>query len=115
MSPHSQSQNQALVILTIATAAIGFGLFGVEFRTGGILLEYGMGPFLSRLKLGFGLVALIYYAAVLASVMKVLMQDDDVTSRQLVTGPLLRMYIEIAYIALIFVVGVFEEPVPNQQ
>ena len=37
MNNHSHRQNQVLTILTIATATIGFGLFGTDFQTKKIL------------------------------------------------------------------------------
>ncbi len=39
MSPQFHRQNQALTIMAIATATIGFGLFGANFNTGTILLD----------------------------------------------------------------------------
>ena len=50
MSPLYHRQNQALTILAIATATIGFGLFGADFNTGTILLDSGMTAFLARAK-----------------------------------------------------------------
>ena len=112
MTTHSNHQNQALTILAIATAAIGFGFFGVEFRTGGILLESGIGPFAARLKLGLGLMALAFYATTLAAVGKILI-DENATGKQVAYGPLFRMSLELLYVALIFIVGIFEEPATN--
>jgi hypothetical protein len=113
MSAHSNHQNQALTILTIATAAIGFGLFGSDFDTGTTLLEGGLSPTFARAKLGYGIVALGFYVTVLKSVREILMQSDNVTGRHIVEGPLSRMYAEMVFVALIFIVGAFEEPVPN--
>ena len=113
MSAHSNHQNQALTILTIATAAIGFGLFGSDFDTGTILLEGGLGPTFARAKLGCGVAALGFYVTVLKSVRDVLIQSDNVTGRHIVEGPLSRMYAEVAFVALIFLASAFEEPAAN--
>ncbi len=113
MTPHSNHQNQALTILAIATAAIGFGLFGAEFSTGQILFEPGLSGILARTKLGCGSMALVSYATVLASVAVIVMQDDNVTGRNVAEGPILLMSIEMTFVALILIIGVFEEPATN--
>ena len=111
MSPQFHRQNQALTIMAIATATIGFGLFGADFNTGTILLDSNLTASLARIKLDFGLAALISYASVLASVAAILRRRTNVTGRQLVAGPLHRMYLVLFFIGLIFVAGIFEGPV----
>ena len=68
MDPHSDYQGHALTILAIATAAIGVGLFRVNFRADDFLLEPGLGPLLAGIKLVLGLTALVSYVLLLASV-----------------------------------------------
>jgi hypothetical protein len=113
MNPHSNHQNQALTILAIATAAIGFGLFAAEFRTGTVLFGTGPGSDLARTKLLCGGAALVSYTAVLVSVGGIIAQDDSVTGRQVAQWPMFLMALEMAFIALIFIVGVFENPAPT--
>jgi hypothetical protein len=52
MSPLFHRQNQALTILAIATAVVGFGLFGADFNTGTILLDSSLTASLARAKIG---------------------------------------------------------------
>ena len=111
MSPLYHRQNQALTILAIATATIGFGLFGADFNTGTILLDSGMTAFLARAKVALGLAALLSYATVLVSVAGILRRRASITGQQLVSGPLYGTYLELFYIGFIFVAGIFEEPV----
>ena len=113
MSPHANHQNQALTILAIATAAIGFGLFAAEFRAGTVLFETGLGSDLARTKLLCGAAALVSYAAVLVSVAEIIAQDDNVNGRQVVRWPMFLMSLEMVFIALIFIVGVLEKPAPT--
>ena len=111
MSSQFHRQNQALTILAIATATIGFGLFGADFNTGKILLDSGLTASLARAKVALGVAALLSYATVLASVASILRRRTNITGQQLVTGPLQRTYLELFYIGLIFVAGIFEGPV----
>ena len=78
-------------------------------------MESGLGPTLARAKLGFAMLGLFFYAALLASVRNVLFQDRNVDSRKIAHGPLLRLYIVLAYISLIFILGVFEAPAANSE
>ena len=110
MNAHFHHQTIAIAILTIATAAIGAGLFTADFQTGEILLERGLSPFGARLKLGFAGLALAFYATVLKSVRDIFLRDQKVTSRQVAAGPLFRLYMVLGYISLIFIISVFEDP-----
>ncbi len=110
MKPNFHHQNQAFTILAIATASIGFGLFGADFQTGGALLESGPGSLLARIKLGFAGLALLFYGTLLILVRQIMIRDGSVNGRQVANGPLTNLYLVLAYIALIFVVGVIEEP-----
>ena len=99
-------QNQALVILAIATAAIGFGLFGIDLNlqtptADGTEIVF----FIARVVGIFG--ALGYYAAVLWSSSKLLMREDKITGSELVLGPLISMAAEMVSLAFIFLVDLF--------
>jgi CBS domain containing-hemolysin-like protein len=104
-------QSLSLTILAIATAAIGFGLFGVDFPTiAGLPDLEGPARFWAALKLICGAGGMISYASVLVAVGKILTQDSPVTGRQATLGPLLLMGVVMVFVALIFIIGVFEEP-----
>ena len=104
-------QSLSLTILAIATAAIGFGLFGVDFPTVASLPELqGPARFWAALKLICGAGGMISYASVVVAVGKILAQDSPVTGRQVALAPLLLMGVVVAFVALIFVIGVFQEP-----
>ena len=109
MNAQSQHfQSISVTILAIATAAMGFGLFGADFRPVANLPETRLESFLAVAKLLAGGLALLQYAAVLASVAKILIQDGNVSGRQVTLGPLVLMAVEMAFVAAIFVIGVFE-------
>ena len=100
-------QNQALAILAIATAAIGFGLFGVDFdlQTPTAANPDTVLAFAARLAGILG--ALVYYSAVLWSAAKLLIREDKITGRELILGPVVAMGGEMASLTLIFLVEVF--------
>ena len=115
MNPQTRHfQTLAVTILAIATAVIGFGLFGsdqlagIEFRgTSGMVLA-------ATLKLLLGLHALAQYGVLILSVGGLLRQRTTVTGQQVAHGPLLQMALVMASVALIYIIGVFEIPVdPN--
>ena len=103
----SDRQNQALAILAIATAAIGFGLFGADWelqaqgeQNKGISLIYVM-------QLVAILGAISYYFAVLWDAARILRQEDTVTGLELVQGPMLSMAGEMLCLAWLFLIRVF--------
>ena len=104
-------QSLSVTILAIATAAIGFGLFGADFHPVESLAAAGFATFLASAKLLSGGLALIHYSAVLVSVARILMQDTNATGRQVSLGPLVLMGLEMAFVAAIFVIGVFEQQI----
>ena len=104
-------QSLSVTILAIATAAMGFGLFGADFHPVESFAEVGFETFLAAAKLLSGGLALIHYLAVLVSVARMLVQDSNVTGRQVTLGPLVLMGAEIAFVAAIFVIGVFEQQI----
>ena len=87
MSPLFHRQNQALTILAIATATIGFGLFGADFNTGTILLDSSLTASLARAKIGLGIAALVSYATVLVSVAAILRRRTNVTGTTVGSRP----------------------------
>lgn len=100
-------QTLAVTILAIATAVIGFGLFGsdqladIEFQgTSEMVMK-------AVLKLLLSLHALAQYGVLLLSVGGLLSQQITVTGRQVANGPLLQVALVMASVALIFVIGIF--------
>ena len=114
METNSNRQNQALVILTIGTAVLGFGLFQVEFTIFPLFSDLESGfkrvEVFIMLKLLCGGLAAVWYIALFGSVRGILRRTDYVTGRQLTDGPLYRLGWGIWYVLLVFVIGVFEDP-----
>ena len=94
-------QSQAVAMLAVATGAIGFGLFGAEFRVST--------EFLPTLKLVAGGFVLVFYVAVAQSV-KDILESADVTGRDVATGPLVRLFLIVVYVACIFVADILDNP-----
>ena len=94
-------QSQAVAMLAMATGAIGFGLFGAEFRVST--------EFVPTFKLVAGGFVLVCYVAVAQSV-KDIFESADVTGRDVATGPLVRLYLVVIYVACIFVADIFDNP-----
>ena len=94
-------QAQSVTLLAIATGAVGFGLFGAEFR---VSME-----FLPTAKFVAAGYVLVVYVALVRSVSRIL-QSDDVTGEDVVQGPLFYMFLVVLYVVSIFVVGIFESP-----
>ena len=97
-TPHFQSQ--AVAMLAIATGALGFGLFGSEFRVSMELLHL--------LKVWFGLHALAVYTLLVKSVGEIL-KSGDVTGRQVVEGPLMHMWLVVSSTAVVWIVEVIQD------
>ena len=109
MSPQtSHYQTQAVTILAIATAVIGFGLFGSDQLAGIDLRGSSETIFAMVFKLLLSLHALGQYAVLLLSVSSLLRQESSVTGRQVAHGPLLQMALVMTSVALIFIIGIFE-------
>ena len=83
--------------------ALGFGLFGAEFRMSTEPLPV--------MKLAAGGLALVCYAALVESV-RFMLHDGDVTGRQVARGPLRAMFLVVLYVVSVFVIGIFEDPPP---
>ena len=106
MNEHEETRHfrsQAITMLAIATGALGFGLFGAEFRVSTELLPV--------MKLAAGGLAFVCYV-VLAESVRFMLQDGDVTGRQVARGPLRAMFLVVFYVVSVFVIGVFEGPPP---
>ncbi len=100
----------ALAILAIATAAIGFGLFGSGLRMSGDFGENAMSTFLPV----FVILALVSYALVVISTGRILMRDDNPSGWDLVVkGPFYWMSVEIMLIALTFLIRLFQSTMPG--
>ena len=106
MNEHEETRHfrsQAITMLAIATGALGFGLFGAEFRVSTELLPV--------MKLAAGGLAFVCYVALAESV-RFMLQDGDVTGQQVARGPLRAMFLVVFYVVSVFVIGVFEGPPP---
>ena len=105
MSVEAQSQHfqsQAVTMLVMATGAIGFGLFGTEFRVSTELLP--------TMKFGAGGLVLVFYVMLVRSVRNIL-ESSEVTGRDVVAGPLFHMFLVVLYVVFIFVVDIFDDSV----
>lgn len=108
--PSQHFQSLSVTILAIATAAVGFGIFGADFRIiSGLPELHGIVLFWAVLKLICGAGAMIGYASVVVAVGKMLTQESPVTGRQVALRPLLLTGVVMVFVAFIFIIGVFEE------
>ena len=106
MNGHEETRHfrtQAVTMLAVATGALGFGLFGAEFRVSTDLLP--------AMKLAAGGLALVFYAVLTGSVSGIL-QSGDVSGRQVARGPLRNMFLVMVYVVSVFVVGIVDSPSP---
>ena len=106
MSAHEETRHfrtQAVTMLAIATGALGFGLFGAEFRV-------STEP-LPTMKFVAGGLALVFYVALAESV-RVILRSGDVTGRQVAQGPLRAMFLVVVYVVSVFVIGILESSLP---
>ena len=102
----------AVAILAIATAAIGFGLFGGDVEIHRRVAEGGVALGFQRGKLIGILVSGMFYVLVLWSVSRIL-RGDRVTGRQLADGPLLWLYMEMVSLGGLYLLTVLEELIGN--
>ena len=96
-------RTQAVMMLAIATGALGFGLFGAEFRV-------STDP-LPAMKLAAGRLALVFHTVLTGSVSGIL-QSGDVSGRQVARGPLRNIFLVMVYVVSVFVVGIVDSPSP---
>ena len=104
MSGHEETRHfrsQAVTMLAIATGALGFGLFGAEFRVSS--------EFLPTMMLVAGGFSLVSYVALAGSVRGILL-SDNVNGRDVTRGPLRRMFLVVGYVVCVFVAGTFDSP-----
>ena len=111
MNPQtSHYQTLAITILAIATAVIGFGLFGSDQLAESNLQGSPETVLPTVFKLILGLHALWQYGVLIWAVSDLLKQEVPVAGRQIAHGPLLLMALIATSVALIFIIGVFEIP-----
>ena len=94
-------RTQAVAMLAIATGALGFGLFGAEFRVSAEILPTMM--FVA------GGLALVCWVALAESVRLILL-SGDVNGRRVARGPLVYMFLVVVYVVCVFVAGIFDSP-----
>ena len=95
-------QNQALAILAIATAAIGFGLFGPDWE---LQIPTAKDPEVSFILIAqiFGIVITLFaYFLVLITSGRILARDDKVTGLELITGSMAWLVVEALGLGWIF-------------
>ena len=109
MTAKSPDRHQlAVAILAIATAAIGFGLFGSDLLVGQLVRDGNFVAAIQYLKLALIAVAVISYFAVAISVARML-PDDHVTGRELAYGPTQWLVVEMAALAALYLVLLITE------
>ena len=97
-------QQMAVAILAIATAALGFGLWGQDLappETGDALLHY-VQPALS-------VIATIFYFGTFTTVGWILGRKGRVTGQDLVFLPVVWLYLQMFVLALSFFAGYFAD------
>lgn len=97
-------QQMAVAILAIATAALGFGLWGQDLapsEIGGAPLRYA--------RRSLGLVATISYFGTFVSVGRILAQEGRITGQDLVTRPMAWLYLQMLALALLFFAGYYAD------
>ena len=102
--------------------AIGFGLFKGDFAVHAVFSGYEsqsianlvIVSFLRLVRLLLSLMVLVQYLFVFISVGNILRQEDHVTGKQVADGPLTELFLQVWYLAFIFVIGLLltaiEEP-----
>lgn len=97
-------QQMAVAILAIATAALGFGLWSQNLappEIGGTPLRYA--------QRALGLIATIFYFGTFVSVGRLLAQKGRITGQDLVTRPMVWLYLQMLALALLFFAGHYAE------
>ena len=112
-------QALGVTMLVIATGALGFGLFGAEFRVGVDVLPPTTAQlppliqFLPLKKLVAAGFALVCYVDLIRSVDRMLV-STEVTGEQVAAGPLNNTYLVVVFVVTVFVVGIFEKHADSQ-
>lgn len=95
-------QNQSLAILAIATAAIGFGLFGSDWEWRTLASNDPYAPLLYTVQaLGIVVPSIAYFLVLVTSGM-ILARDDRVSGIELIQGPMVWLMIEMMGMGLLF-------------
>ena len=98
----------AVGILAIATAAIGFGLFGSNLQIGQFGQIDNFASSIQNAKLaGIALTALFYFWLLL-DVSRILL-DDEITGSRLVFGPLQWLFMEMLSLAVLYGFTIIQE------
>ena len=95
-------QTQAVAILAITTAALGFGLFGAEFRVSTASTDPL--PLMRLVAAGY---AVVIHVAQMRSVRHIL-ESTVVTGRDVVLGPLTYMFLVVLLMVSIFAAGILD-------
>ena len=101
MISQPRAQEQAIAILAIATAVIGFGLFRGDFFGGdsttvpqsSILADTI--AILTTAKAICGVMVVAQYVHVFVSVKRVFLLEDNVTGEDIVDGPLTQLFLQV--------------------
>lgn len=95
-------QNQALAILAIATAAIGFGIFGSDWEWRTLSSNDPYAPLLYTVQaLGIVVPSIAYFLVLVTSGM-ILVRDDRVSGLELFQGPMIWLTVEMMGMGLLF-------------
>ncbi|MCE2499753.1 MAG: hypothetical protein J4G13_02695 [Dehalococcoidia bacterium] len=109
MEPKAPDRHQlAVAILAIATAAIGFGLFGSDLDLGELTTASGLAREIQWAKLIGAAATTVFYFMVLITVGRML-SNDNISGRQLTNGPIMWLYMEMISLAWIYFVRLMED------
>ena len=98
----------AVAILAIATAAIGFGIFGGDFALGELVQKPGLARQIQWAKLTGIVATTVFYFLVLITVGRML-PSHRISGRELLNGPIAWLYLEMVSLAGLYFFGVLEE------
>ena len=98
----------AVGILAIATAAIGFGIFGGNFALGELVQTPGLAKQIQWAKLTSIVATTTFYFLVLVTVGR-LLPRRQISGRELVNGPMAWLYLEMVSLAGLYFFRVIEE------
>ena len=98
----------AVAILAIATAAIGFGIFGNDIALGDLVQTPGLARQIQWAKLTAITATTVFYFLVLVTVGRML-PSRTISGRELVNGPIAWLYLEMVSLAGLYFFRVLEE------
>ena len=102
----------AIAILAIATAAVGFGLFGFNLKIDPVSLALTGIPGATSILFSFVVLTLLVYAILVISISRLLLRDENPTGRDLVGGPFYWMSIEMLLLGVTYIMRIFQTPLP---